>query len=163
MELGKYPTFDILSNLMIAELAIDPETYKEWSHQGSQAHVEYATLLALKGEFRAEGDLIIDGPKIEKIQRMLVEILSSATRYYTGEHADHKNSPDAAAELRFRTIIYGLVDGNPGYEHHLHNILKRLFGHSSVSEWLKTNLGFTAEEALKLNQAAVTLGEDNLK
>ena len=37
VELGKYRSFDILSNLMMAELAIDPETYKEWSHQGSQA------------------------------------------------------------------------------------------------------------------------------
>ena len=159
VELGKYHSFDVLSNLMIAELAIDPETYREWSHQGSQAHVEYATLLALKGEFRSDGD----PPEIEKIQRLLVEIFSSAAWYYTGEQADHKNLPDAAAELRFRTIIHGLNVRNPGYKHHLHRILKRLFGHSSISTWLKTNLGFTVEEALKLNQAAATLGEDRLK
>lgn len=162
VELSKYRSFDVLSNLMLVELAANPETYKEWSHQGSQAHVEYATLLALKGEFRADGDLIIDGPKIEKIQRLLNDVFSSASWYYLGESADPEKLPDAAAELRFRTITYGLKVRNPGYGHHLHNILKRLFGHPSVSEWLKTNLGFTVEEALKLNQAAATLGEDRL-
>ena len=162
VELSKYRSFDVLSNLMLVELAANPEAYKEWSHQGSQAHVEYATLLALKGEFRADGDLIIDGPKIEKIQRLLNDVFSSASWYYLGESADPEKLPDAAAELRFRTITYGLKVRNPGYGHHLHNILKRLFGHPSISEWLKTNLGFTVEEALKLNQAAAALGEDRL-
>ena len=158
VELGKYPTFDILSNLMIAELAVDPETYQEWSHQGNQAYVEYATLLALKGEFQADGDQ----PEIEKIQRLLNEVFQSVAWYYRGELANPENPPDAAAELRFWTIIYGLVDRNPGYKHHLHNIIKRLFGYPSVSAWLKDSLGFTVEEALKLNQAAATLGEDRL-
>ena len=160
VELRKYPSFDILSNLMLVELAADPETYKEWSHQGSQAHVEHATLLALKGEFRAGGDRIIDGPKIEKIQRLLDEIFSTAAWYYTRKQTDHRSIPNAAAKLRLRTIVHGLVDRNPGYEHHLRSILKRLFGHPSVSAWLKANLGFTAEEALKLNQAAAKLGND---
>ena len=156
-ELGKYRSFDILSNLLVAGMATD-ETYKGWSHQVNQPHLEYATLLALKGGFRAHGD----PPKTERIEQLLNEVFRSAYEYYRGEHAARKDPPDAAAELRFRTIIYGLTDRNTGYENHLHNVLNGLFGHCRIAAWLKTNLGFTVEEALRLNRAVAELGEDRL-
>ena len=44
----KYNSFDLLANLMFLEVFIDPETYKEYSHEGMQVVVEYAALLYLK-------------------------------------------------------------------------------------------------------------------
>lgn len=73
-ELARYPTFDILAQISFAELHINPETYKEWAHDGLQLNVEYLTMLALKGPFREDGDQLIDGPKIEKIRDLLKEI-----------------------------------------------------------------------------------------
>ena len=160
VELSKYHSFDILSNLMVVELAHDPETWQEWSHKGVQAHVEYATLLALKEEFRSDGKRIIDGPRIEKIRRLLAEIFTTTVWHYTRNQTDHMSLPDAAAHLRVRAIIHGLVDRNAGYKHHRRSVLRRLFGHSSTSSWLKANLGFTVEEALKLNQAAAKIAND---
>ena len=162
VELSKYPSFDILSNLMIVEMAYDPETYKEWSHKGLQAHVEHATLLVLKGEFRAGGDRIVDGPNLEKIQGLLSEIFHAAVWHYTRNQADNRRIPDAAAKLRLRTIVYGLFERNAQYEHHRRSILNRLFGDASTSSWLKTNVGFTVEDALNLNRAATRLGQDRL-
>ena len=162
VELSRYPSFDILSNLMIVEMAYDPETYKEWSHKGLQAHVEHATLLVLKGEFRTGGDRIVDGPNIEKIQGLLSEIFDAAVWHYTRSQADNRSLPDAAAKLRLRTIVYGLFERNAQYEHHRRSILNRLFGDASTSSWLKANVGFTVEEALNLNRAATRLGQDRL-
>ena len=147
---------------MIVELAYDPETYKEWSHKGLQAHVEHATLLVLKGDFRAGGDRIVDGPKIEKIQGLLSKIFDAAVWHYTRNQTDNTSLPDAAAKLRLRTIVYGLLERNAQYEPHRRSILNRLFGDASTSSWLKTNVGFTVEDALNLNRATTRLGQDRL-
>lgn len=67
--LEEYDSFDIIANLSFMNLSADPETYKEYAHEGLQAYVEYITLLCLKKPFRTSENRLIDGRVVQDIQR----------------------------------------------------------------------------------------------
>src|SRR5437016_3862157 len=47
--IAQFDPLDVIAHVAFHNLLINPETYEEATHQGSQAHVEYVALLCLKG------------------------------------------------------------------------------------------------------------------
>lgn len=45
--LAQYNPFDVIGNILFANAVFDAETYKEYAHEGSDAYIEYVTLLLL--------------------------------------------------------------------------------------------------------------------
>src|SRR5205085_1264791 len=79
-EMAPFDAFDLLTNLLIVNLPMNAEKYKESEHQGLIAYVEYAALLLLERPSRAGTDTTrlqpIDAAVIPGLQERLREMLS---------------------------------------------------------------------------------------
>ena len=54
--MAPFDAFDVLTNLLIANLPLNAETYRESEHEGLVAFVEYAALILLERPSRAGSD-----------------------------------------------------------------------------------------------------------
>lgn len=163
--LQRFNPLDVIANVALKNLFTNPETYKEYAHEGAQAHVEYVTLLSLKSPFRAGETRLISGPDLDKIFLLLKEIFHHTIWYYATEHVDPErpDPPSVTQELRFHTIVHELMVRNPGYAHHLEDLLRGLFGPEPASSWLQATLGFNIEDAIRLSRATASLFEKKLR
>ena len=163
--LQKFNSFDIIAHIAFKNTMINPETYKEYSHRGSSAFVEYLTLLCLKRPFSSGKVCFINSLDVEKTQASIEDIFRDALWYYISEHAfNHKEDylpPSPIENLRFKTIIKELYVRNPGYPHHLEDTLKTLF--SPLNEILKSKIGFNMDEAVSLVKGIASLVENRLR
>jgi len=160
----QFNPLDIIANLILLNLFTNPETYKEYSFKGKQPYVEYCTLLCLKKNYEEGNRFKILGREIEDIQKLIVKIFMDTLWYYATEHIDPKspNSPTPLEVLRFETVICFLMTRNPGYYHHLENLLRDLFRVNFVKNWMIENLGFDIETMIKSSNAIIKLMEERL-
>jgi hypothetical protein len=159
----QYDSFDIIANIAFAELYADPETYKEWSHKGLQQRAEYIALLLLKHPFNSSDNRLLGDRELRTIRQQLDAALGLTTAYYMGELAAiGDDEPDALSRFRFKTVLRGILERNPGYQRHLVSILLDLFSHPSVARWMKESLGYSIQDAIKLNDVTAQLGYQRL-
>jgi hypothetical protein len=144
----RYNSFDMLANLMITQLSNNPETYKETTHMGLAAFVEYAALLYLKHPFNSGEIQAIDGPILDQIEAKMRGIFATLSFYWAAEaRADAEDGQRSALDaFRYRTISNELVVRSPGYTHHQTERLRVLF--EPVGEELLEHLGFTLADIL---------------
>lgn len=162
---ARFDPLDVIANVALKNIFANPETYKEYAHQGLQAHVEYIALLCLKSPFRTSETRLIDGRDLDKLFTLLDEILKNTIWFYGTEDIDpgREEPPGIEQELRFKTILSQLVVRNPGYPHHLEDFLRGVFGSEPAATWIRSTLGFTVAEAILLSEAAGSLVQDKLK
>lgn len=148
-----YNSFDMLTNLMITQLSNNPETYKETTHMGLAAFVEYAALLYLKHPFNPGEIQAIDGPILDQIEAKMRGIFATLNFYWAAEaRADAEDGQRSALDsFRYRTISNELVVRSPGYTHHQTERLRALF--EPVGEELLEHLGFTMADILAVESA----------
>jgi len=148
--LSKFNSFDIIANVTFMNMVTDPETYKEYSHEGMQAYVEYVTLLCLKHPFSEGETRLIEGPDLEDIQSRTREIFDKTVWYYGSEFADPNNlePPSRLEQFRSDMITHQLLVRNPGYFHHLEEVLRDLFSDRTIAQWMDKKLGFTIDQAI---------------
>jgi hypothetical protein len=149
----RYNSFDMLANLMITQLSNDPEKYKETTHMGLAAFVEYAALLYLKHPFNPGEIHVIDGPILDQIEAKMLGIFTTLNFYWAAEaRADAEDGQMAALDsFRYHTISNELVVRTPGYSHHQTERLRALF--EPVREDLLGSLGFGVEDILSVESA----------
>jgi hypothetical protein len=149
----QYNSFDMIANLTITQLGSDPETYKETSHKGLAAVIEYATLLYLKHPFNQGTNSVIDGPALDQVIGRIRQIIQAILWYYVTERPqDYIDAEQMALDMfRYRTISQELLVRSPGYAHHQQERLAALF--NPLEDWLRTTLGFTLGDVLAIDKA----------
>jgi len=113
--LSRFNSFDIISQISLANLFINPETYKEPSHEGRPAYPEYVALLCLKRPFSYGEKFLIDGHDIESIQELVDDIFRDTMWLTISKTAnlDRDGPPNDFEELQFSIRIHELEVRNP--------------------------------------------------
>jgi hypothetical protein len=81
--LSRYEPFDIIGNISFANAILDPETYKEYEHEGNDAYTEYVALLYLTQPYETYSTRGIGPipPSVLPDIQSRVEELFSSTRF----------------------------------------------------------------------------------
>ena len=148
--LRKHNSFDVLATLTALELYIDPETYKEPTHEHGDALVEYASQLCLKSTFSSGTEPFVNKAYQDVVER-LREIIEMTILYYGLEGADEPTDAPRLDELHRETVIAELLIRNPGYPHHLDESLFSLF--QPFDAWLLNSVGFTVTDLLSIEKS----------
>jgi len=151
--LVQFDPLDVIANMSLLNSVMDPETYKEYSHEGRHPYVEYVALLFLTRsveEYPQAGERLISGEIIEDIQRRVEEIFHKTMWILATAGIDSKREKPSGAmrELRFETIGRSLMVRYPAYHHHLVELLHGLL--TLFDSELLQQLGFSATDALTL-------------
>lgn len=148
--IARHNSFDFLANLMLVELSLNPETYKEPTHKHQDALVEYAALLCLKRPF-SSADTPFVGNFYQEVMEGLEEIVEKTVQYYLLENIGSTTPPTRLDELHRETIVSELMIRSPGYPHHLAELLILLF--EPFGKWLFETVGFTIKDLLAIENA----------
>lgn len=161
--LAKYDAINMIANFALVNVSYDPETYKEYAHEGKQPYVEYVILLYLKKPYEAKEPAPIGRGEIQEVWDALDKIFYNTILFY-GTEAAHPNRvapPDRLEELRYRTIIYELNVRNPAYYHHELDLLRGLF--RPHSDWIERHLGFNVDDAINLTESMPKLAMEKFR
>ncbi len=165
--ISKYNPIDILGNIKYRNAVLNTENYKEYSHDGNDAYVEYLSVLFLCKPLDSYPDVTtpIKPGIIENIQKR-IENLFSATIFSFGimgittDSDENEEEQDVMQKLRFETLGRSLAVRYMDYGHHQIENLRSLF--EPIRNEMRDLLGFTIGEAITI---ATTMGEletDNL-
>jgi hypothetical protein len=149
----QYNAFDLIGNLTLTQLFINPNKDTVASHHGLPAIVEYATLLYLKHPFNAGSMLPIGQVPLEEIDKTTRAIHLTTGLYYGSDRRSTLvgEERDTLDSLRYRTMTHELSVRSPGYEHHQRETLAGLFEPSG--EWMVENLGFNVTDVFAVEDA----------
>ncbi len=116
----QYNAFDLIGNLTLTQLFINPEKDTVAGHHGLPAIVEYATLLYLKHPFNVGSMLPIGQVPLEEIDKTARAIHLTTGLYYGSDRRSTLvgEERDTLDSLRYRTMTHELSVRSPGYEHH---------------------------------------------
>ena len=160
--LGRHNYFDIISLIAFSQVWDNPETYKEWAHEGQAAYAEYAALLCLKKPFREEpvGELI-DGRVLTDLIARIQSIFNHTLWYFGSKSAERGDSAGAVEdELWYVSITNSMMVRNQSYPHHLKELLTGLLHDSDP--WLLQTLGFQVSDIFAIEEKVTRLGFDRL-
>ncbi len=143
------PTLQLLAFLALKVACFDPETYKESELEHTLMDLEYPTWLAvLEPNPKEQTDLTVVEDNANFL-RKVVKLRNSVLRYYAREWmTEGIDRPTGAHDIQFLTRAQELNVRNPGYHHHLLDILRRLF--QDIDGPLVKMVGFTILEAITL-------------
>jgi hypothetical protein len=152
----RHDPFDMLGNLIMVEVAHNPETYKETEHEGLAAVVEYIALVYLGHPYslgHAELPLGLNGHDILEASARAKRILQGISHYYASEGAlvEDRESEKNLDFFRYKTISHEMFVRNPTYPHHQRLHLERLF--APLSQWLIEHIGFCVADVLCIEDA----------
>jgi hypothetical protein len=151
--LSQYDPFDIIGNIWFANTIVDPETYKEYEHEGSLALVEYLALLYLTKPYHENAERLIPGPILEDVNNRIQSLFRDTILYLAVKDLDPSQvgPRDFLDELRFNTLTESLIVRYPAYPHHLERAIRGIFG--PLSDQLRSVLGFNIDDALAFAHA----------
>ena len=141
--LAFYPTMSLLAQLAGMTKLGDPETYKESETEHLDIELEYATWLLLQLPSPVSGSEWIDGHQLKALVDDLHNLVQTVLLYHSVAASKTSGTLDGLAR---RTRIHDIAIRSPGYQHHLIELLRALFG-PFESELLAT-CGFTVDEAI---------------
>lgn len=159
----QFNAFDMIANLWVSQLWADPEHYREATHQGLAAVVEYVALLYLKHPYLKDDSPIIDASVLQPVEEKTRGLLQATVMYYLADTILQENATNdsvAFARLRYKAILGGIFVRSPGYRHHHMQRVSALF--IGVDEFLLKEIGFTTPDALMVNDAIIQLIEHRL-
>lgn len=145
--------FDLIGNLTLTQLFINPDKDTVADHHGLPAIVEYATLLYLKHPFNDGSLLPIGQVPLEEIDKTTRAIHFTTGLYYGSDRRSTLvgEERDTLDSLRYRTMTHELSVRSPGYEHHQRETLSGLF--EPFTEWMVENLGFKVSDVFAVEDA----------
>lgn len=154
-KLQKFNPLDIISFIMYKNIFVDPETYKEYSHEGLHSCVEYLTLLCMKKSFWKGKVTQINSQDLKDIQFRIDKIFNDTMWFYIAEHTDTKNlsTYPSLERLRWRAKMEGLLVRSPGYIPHLIIVLKKIFSNPKIEKWLQENLKLKIDDIIDFCKA----------
>ncbi len=151
----KHDSFDMLGNLIMVEMANDPETYKETEHEGLSAVVEYIALVYAGHPYSSANDFPrgMDEDAVFEASARAKRILYGIAVHHASEAAliDDRESEKNLDFFRFKTISHEMFVRNPTYPHHQRLHLERLF--KPLEQWLIEHVGFCVADLLKIEDA----------
>ena len=155
---------DLLARTGFMYLMIDPDTYKESESDRSTAHIEYLALQVLpnssdtpQGTDQANA-ASLTGEAIYLV-RELFDVEALLLTFGQAEDPQHIN--DQAYEYRARTRMESMGVRGTGYPEHLRAILVGTLGQFDAD--CERLLGFTAQQALDITSAIVSVVGDRLQ
>lgn len=151
----QYNSFDLIGNLTLTQLFINPDKDTVAGHHGLPAIVEYATLLYLKHPFNLGSLKPIGQEPLEEIDKTSRAIHLTTGLYYGSDRRSTLNDRDTFDSLRYRTMTHELSVRSPGYEHHQRETLAGLFG--PFTDWMGDNLGFSITDVFAVEDAVQTI------
>lgn len=146
----RFNSFDMIANVALTQLPTDWETYKEVTHEGLTAIIEYVSLLYLKHPYNIGTEMVIDKKVLDEVNERTNALIQAIMLRY-GLEASPGLSPGLREEFRYLTITNELVVRGPGYYNHQVERLTALF--APVEDWLLTQVGFTVADALRIEIA----------
>jgi hypothetical protein len=149
----QYDSFDLIANLTLTQLWVNPEKHNIASHEGLPAIVEYATLLYLKHPFNLRLPLPIGQVPLEEIDKLSRAILLTTGLYYASDRRStiSGKGPEPIDSLRYRTMTHEMTVRSPGYEHHQRETLCGLF--EPFTDWMLRELGFSVLDLFAVEDA----------
>ena len=126
----------------------DPETYKESETKHLDVELEYATWLLLQLPGPVGGSGWIDGHQLKALVDDLHNLVQMVLIYNSVRGSKTSGMLD---DLARKTRIHEIAVRSPGYQHHLIELLRSLFG--PFESDLAATYGFTANEAIAASQA----------
>ncbi len=149
--------FDVAANLMLGNLPLDPDTYKESTHPGLIVLAELGALLALSTGRRAPETLTPQG-SLEILHAERYDELANALRrcldvgmLVSGLRAAGPRLDDAAT-IGFVKRSRQIAVRGPSFHHQEEQTLRDLFG--SFEKEFTELVGYDVEQALALTVAA---------
>jgi hypothetical protein len=145
--IAPYRALALLGHVYFKETVANPETYKEWQHEGVAAKVEHFALLLLARDH--------DG-----IERLVPETIVSAIHEYlelifTALPAYHSDVAEGKTHLdpdpRSLVLMWELGIRMPLYMWQHRATLRQLFG--PTTSWMHDRLGFSIDDALEIEIA----------
>ena len=152
----------VLASLTIQNSFADPETFKEYEHDGSDAFTEYAALVYLtrpRAEWTAPPDAVLDAETYAEIG-VRTRQLFRATTFALGTAAINRDDPQPVEPfevLRASAVGRTMVVRAAAYPHHLDQTVRGTL--SPVDDLLREHLGFTTDQAVRLARAVVALAD----
>ena len=148
--LAQYNPLDVIGNILFANAVFDAETYKEYAHEGSDAYIEYVTLLLLTKPFDTYAERSLEPIPTGDIQHRITTIFDTLMQFLFVKDIDLERSgaPSNLMQLQARIVTESIFVRYPSYHHHLLDILTDLF--TPLQEELENILGCTIQDALAL-------------
>ena len=159
-----HDAFEVIGYLWLSNSTANPETYKEWEHEGIPAAVELAAAVLLRRSARA-GNRKQHGSKLdyEAVGARLRELLVNRALRLMSDAAGTQDPPDAFAMTRANAIAHRLTVRSPSYDWQERATVMELFDHDTVREDVLAACGFTATTALTLQDAIIETGLQRLQ
>jgi len=155
----QFEPFDIIANVALMNALIDPETYKEYAHEGNDAYTEYITLLYLTKPYDTYPERqmeVIPGQILQEIQERVRKLFTYTILYYALEGVGELEERERLIKaLRFSTLSRSFLVRYPAYQHHLVDMLRELF--TPLEDELEHTLGFSIENALAIAEGISSL------
>jgi hypothetical protein len=153
----EYNSFDLIGNLTLTQLFINPDKETVAGHHGLPAIVEYATLLYLKHPFNLGSLKPIGKEPLEEIDKTSRAIHFTTGLYYGSDRRSTLvgDALDIFDSLRYRTMTHELSVRSPGYEHHQRETLAGLF--EPFTDWMVDNLSFSIKDVFAVEDAFQTI------
>ena len=146
--LATYPTASLLAQLTGIVKLGDPERYKESETKHLDIELEYATWLLLQLSGPVGGSEWIGGQQLKALVDDLHDLVQTVLLYNGVRDSKTSGTLDGLAR---KTRIHEIAVRSPGYQHHLIELLRSLFG--PFESDLAATCGFTANEAIAASQA----------
>ncbi len=162
--MAPHDAFEVLGYLWLSNSTANPETFKEWEHEGVAAAVELAAAVLLRRTSRA-GDSETEPSQLdyEVVETRLREVLIHRALRLMNDAAGDQNPPDAFAMTRANAIAHRLAVRSPSYDWQERATVIELFDHETVRADVFASCGFTASTALGLQDAITDLGLERLR
>lgn len=162
--MAEFDAFDVIANLLLANLPFDVESYRESEHEGLIALVEYAGLLLLERPSRDGGDpdrlRPMGAGEIRPLLDRLREMLALSS-FLGAEEVTHRREETRALDhLRVRIVHREIFLRNPTYDWQETANLRSLFGSKVASADLRAAVGFDVDDALAFVEAVWRMGLD---
>lgn len=155
-EIASCVSYELLSQLLISQIACNPQTYKESEQTGNASTLEYVALLALK-KAEVQRGVTLDSSMLQSIIQRTEEIVSATVFLLSSEQFPSPISQAEVAllDLRYRSSAAEMLSRAHGYPHHQVEYLRAIFG--PINNELTANLGFDVEAFLSVEEALFNL------
>lgn len=133
--------FEFLAAIAYKNCFVDPDQYRESTHEGKECYVEFALSIITAHNKHGFGKTASE-EAIKKFNDMISSIFNSVLWYYATE-ASEKKRDRVEEEFRYRSIMrYMFMRGDSFPEHHL-DLIRDLF--KPHDEFLKKHYGISTD------------------
>jgi hypothetical protein len=104
--LAQYNPLDVIVNVLFANAVFDAETYNEYAHEGSDAYIEYVTLLLMTKPFDTYSERTLEPVPVGDIQQRIITIFNTMMQFLIVKDIDPERvgPPSNLMQLQARIV-----------------------------------------------------------